>query len=256
MNDEQLLGRVIAEHGVTRIIHLAALQIPFVRADPARGALVNVAGTVRILEAARRLGDDLEGFAYASSSAAYGPPGAGLRPETLYGVFKRTNEESARLYWNDFGVASVGLRPWAVFGPGRDQGMTAAPTHALKAAVLGLRYTIPFGGRVDLQHVRDVAETFILAACSGHRGADVCDLKGNLVSVEEFVDVIEAEWPEARGLVDWQGEQIPIDPDLDDSRLRALIGEPPRTDLKVAVRDTLAFFAAQRDEGVLTALPA
>ena len=45
--EEGLIAGAVAEHGVTRTIHLAALQIPFVAADPVCGALVNDVGTVR-----------------------------------------------------------------------------------------------------------------------------------------------------------------------------------------------------------------
>ena len=45
------LERVIDRHGITNVIHLAALQVPFCRADPPRGALVNVVGTVNVFEA-------------------------------------------------------------------------------------------------------------------------------------------------------------------------------------------------------------
>src|SRR2546421_3189993 len=52
------------------VIHLAALQVPFCKADPVAGAKVNVVGTVNVFEAARRLG--IGRIAYASSIAAYG----------------------------------------------------------------------------------------------------------------------------------------------------------------------------------------
>ena len=54
VTDLAALERVIDEHEITRVIHLAALQVPFCRADPPLGAAVNVVGTVNVLEAARR----------------------------------------------------------------------------------------------------------------------------------------------------------------------------------------------------------
>ncbi len=54
-----LLRRVVAERGVTRIVHLAALQIPFVAADPVRGAEANVVGSLRVLEAGREARDQV-----------------------------------------------------------------------------------------------------------------------------------------------------------------------------------------------------
>src|SRR5258708_2646134 len=55
------------DHGITHVIHLAALQVPFCRANPVLGAQVNVVGTVNIFEAARQTG--VSHLAYASSIA-------------------------------------------------------------------------------------------------------------------------------------------------------------------------------------------
>ena len=84
----------------------------------------------------------------------FGSSGEGVRSETLYGVFKAANEESARFYARDYETPSIGLRPCVVYGPNRDQEFSAAITHALKAAVLGLPYTIPFHGLIDLQYAQ------------------------------------------------------------------------------------------------------
>jgi nucleoside-diphosphate-sugar epimerase len=56
---------------ITNVIHLAALQVPFCRADPPRGALVNVVGTVNVFEAVRRRLDRMAPIAYTSSMGAY-----------------------------------------------------------------------------------------------------------------------------------------------------------------------------------------
>ena len=66
ITDLDALERVLAEHEITKVIHLAALQVPFVRADPALGARVNVLGTVNVLEAVRRR-EGIGAVVYASS---------------------------------------------------------------------------------------------------------------------------------------------------------------------------------------------
>lgn len=58
-------------HEVTRVVHLAGLQVPFCAADPARGASVNVVGTVNVFEAARKANQAV-GLSYASSGAVFG----------------------------------------------------------------------------------------------------------------------------------------------------------------------------------------
>src|ERR1700733_37062 len=105
---EQLLDR----HGITRIIHLAALQVPFCRADPPLGAAVNVVGTVNVFEAARRRRETIGHVVYASSIAVYDPPDGQVAatmntaPETLYGIYKRAGEYAAARYWADEQLSS------------------------------------------------------------------------------------------------------------------------------------------------------
>ena len=54
ITDLAALSAILDDRGVTNVIHLAALQVPFCRADPPRGALVNVVGTVNVFEAVKR----------------------------------------------------------------------------------------------------------------------------------------------------------------------------------------------------------
>src|SRR3954469_12083045 len=131
VTDLDALERGVAVHEITNLIHLAALQVPFCRADPPLGARVNVVGTVNVFEAVTRRGGIEAPVVYASSIAAYdaidGEAAAGGMssfPGSIYGVYKRANEATARLYHAERGVPSVGLRPHTVYGVGRDQGMT------------------------------------------------------------------------------------------------------------------------------------
>ena len=57
VTDLDAVRGVVDGHGITHIVHLAGLQIPFCRANPSLGAAVNVLGTVNVLDAARHAGD-------------------------------------------------------------------------------------------------------------------------------------------------------------------------------------------------------
>lgn len=245
-----VVERLVAEHGITRIIHLAALQVPFVAADPVLGGQVNVVGTLRVFEAARHSGE-VRGVSYASSSAVFGVDEP-TRPDTLYGTLKSCNEESARFYARDYGTPTVGLRPCVVYGPNRDQGLTSAITHAMRAAVLGVPYQVPFGGSVDLQYAEDVARAFIRCAMVSADGAPVFDLHGDLISVAEVLAAIKREIPEASELLSHSEDPIPSKTDFDDSPLREFAGEPPKTTFEEGIRATLEAFRRQRDAGKLT----
>ena len=76
------LERALDEHEITRVIHLAALQVPFVRANPPLGMHVNVAGTVNVFDAVSRRLDRIPCVAYASSAAVYNPSDPSPAPET------------------------------------------------------------------------------------------------------------------------------------------------------------------------------
>lgn len=250
ITDLTALERAIADAGATHLIHLAALQVPFCKADPPLGARVNVVGTVNMFEAAKRAG--IRRLVYASSVAVYGrseeygegPLGddAAPHPRTHYGVYKQANEGTARIYWLDDGVSSIGLRPYTIYGPGRDQGLTSGPTRAMVAAAVGVPYQIPFSGRQSLQYADDTARLFIQAARAPFEGAAVFNLRGSVVRMEEIVAAIEAAEPAARGTISFGGAPLPFPEEFDDAGLRAALGVPPFTPLEEGVARSIALF--------------
>ena len=235
------------------VIHLAGLQVPTCKADPVTGALVNVAGTLNVFEAARKLG--LARVVYASSAAVYGmndddvalDETAQCEPTTHYGVFKRANEGNARVYYLDHGVNSVGLRPLTVYGVNRDTGLTSDPTKAMKSAVLGRPFHIRFGGATDFQYVADTAAAFIACADNTLAGAHVFNLHGETVTVERIANFINA----SADLITFGGPPIPIAAAMDDSAIRNMIGSVPSTPLETGMRETMDRFAKLRDAGRL-----
>jgi len=252
------------EHRIDRVIHLAALQVPACRADPPLGARVNVLGTVNVFEAVRRRAERMGPLVYTGSIGMYSAGDADPRtgrleanavphPANHYGVYKQANEATARVYWADHGLTSIGLRPLTVYGPGRDQGLTSTPTTAIVAAVLGLPYTISFGGRTLFQYARDVAETLILASRSGLRGAHAFHLGGNHVELREFVAAIDAAVPGAGSRIDIVEQGLPF-PDQIASEAIGVLGPVPVTPLGVGVAETAALFEALRDRGALDPL--
>lgn len=249
VTDLNAVRNIVEQHGVTHIVHLAGLQVPFCRANPSLGAQVNVVGTVNVFEAARHAGVD--GISYASSLGVMGPAekypvqpikdDAPLLPETLYGVYKVANEGTAQIYWQDWGVGSVGLRPFIVYGVGRDQGMTSDIAKAMLATVAGKAYQIRFGGSVALQHANDVAKMFIACARAQHQGAAACNLRNDVVEVPSFIEMLAAIHPDARVTYD-KDTELPFPANLDDSGLRAILGVVPHTPLRDAIIQDLRRF--------------
>src|SRR3954453_18131226 len=88
---------LVKDEGITHVVHLAAVLMPFCQANPVTGGLINVIGTLNLFEAARDSGRNVR-IVYASSSAVWGPKDAyedrplseqdTPMPATHYGVFK------------------------------------------------------------------------------------------------------------------------------------------------------------------------
>ena len=250
LTDTAAVERAIGDSGAAAIIHLAALQVPFCKAEPVLGARVNVVGHVNVFEAARKRG--VKRLVYASSIAAL-PVEGGAYQANLYGVYKAADEGIARIYAQDWGVASVGLRPHTVYGPGRDQGLTSAPTKAMLAAAADKPYTVPFRGTLNFQYAGEVAEIFIRCAeaevAAGH--SDVYDLQGTKATVEVVVDRIRQVVPAAK--ISVEGANLPFPADFDDRPLRKLIGTWQATALDTGVERSIGMFRDLLKRGLVSA---
>jgi nucleoside-diphosphate-sugar epimerase len=249
ITDLEALERALDDREITRVVHLAALQVPFVRENPPLGMRVNVAGTVNVFEAVASRRDRIPGVAYASSAAVYGPSDpspapehGGTAPGTLYGVSKLADEGMARVYAAERGLSSIGLRPYVVYGPGRDQGMTAGPTAAMQAAARGEPYAIAFAGRAQYDYAPDVGRAFATAARAVKDGAAVYNVPGVAASVEDVVAAILAHVPGAS--ISWSGDSLPFPAELEAVGYDEEIGPFPRTPLAVGVAATIEHFRA------------
>ena len=246
LRDTEAVKAVFAERDITHVIHLAALQVPFCRANPPLGAEVNVTGTVNVFEAARAQG--IGHIAYASSIGVYGPPSdfppgliahdAPKNPRTLYGAYKVCNEQTALVYYEENGISSTALRPYTVYGVGRDQGMTSEPTKALVAAAKGQPYHIPFSGTMQFQLASDVARQFILAAEQPLGSARGFNLGGGDPKiVADFVAAATDVLPAAQ--IDVADNPLPFPEGFDDTELRSSFDRVYETPLVEGIAETI-----------------
>lgn len=252
VTDQAGLEAAVKRHKITHIIHLAAIQVPSVRANPVLGSQINVVGTTIVLETAKRLADQVKSVAYASSVAVYGPADryptgpvahdAPLLPTTLYGVNKVDNEWTGKIYWQDHQVRSIGVRPAFVYGPGRDVGMTSTPTKAMLAAAAGREYRISFGGTGFYQHAEDVAKALIAGARAEVDGAPVYNLGGSTMAMDDIVAAITAAAPESAGKITCADTQLPFPDAYDGAPLDAAIGAVGYRNFVEGTRQTIEHF--------------
>ncbi|MEU0943401.1 UDP-glucose 4-epimerase GalE [Streptomyces canus] len=211
--DGGLLKRVLAEHAVTGVVHLAARkQVAESVAQPTRYYQENVGGLATLLEAVAEAG--IERFLFSSSAAVYGNPDVELiteetpcAPVNPYGETKLTGEWLVRAAGRAHGISTVCLRYFNVAGAAApelaDTGVfNIVPmvfdrlTRDEAPRIFGDDYPTPDGTCVrDYIHVSDLAEAHLAAARRLSEGGQGGDLTVNIgrgegVSVREMVTVI------------------------------------------------------------------
>jgi UDP-glucose 4-epimerase len=221
------------------IIHLAGILTPDCKTNPVRGAEINLIGTLNVFEAARQIG--INRVLYTSSAGVYGADdGHTPKPTTHYGTFKLACEGSARAYFVDHGLSSVGFRPFIVYGPGRETGISAGPSLACRAAARGETYVIPYSGRAGLVFVNDVAAAYEAALLRQPEGAHVLNNAGDVASNDEVVAAIRRVVPDARITV--RGPPLSIIPEIDPSSIDQVLPGLPRTRLADGIKQTIEFY--------------
>lgn len=230
-----------AVRGCSAVAHIAGVLTPVCRADPVRGAQINLMGTLYVFEAARRHG--VRRIAYTSSAGVYAiDHGRHPDPSTHYGAFKLAGEGSARAYWEDARMPSLGLRPLVIYGPGREGGPSAGVSVACRAAVEGRPYTIPFSGRSGFVFVDDVAAALELGLTAIDEGAHVYAMKGEVTTVEQIIAAIRRLVPGAE--LSCEGKPIWLTTEFDDSALQRDHPELHRTGIDEGMARTVAHYRA------------
>src|SRR5262249_50917814 len=158
---------------------------------------------------------------------------------------------NARIYFLDHGLSSIGLRPWTVYGIGRDLGMTSEPTRAIQSVALNRPYHITYGGVQDLQYVEDVASIFVRALEAPYQGAKSYNLRGAVADLPTSHRPLAEVAPEAKTLIPHGDRQLAIAYALDDGALQRALGPLPATPLAEGIRRTLTRFRQLAAEGRL-----
>jgi nucleoside-diphosphate-sugar epimerase len=119
------------------------------------------------------------------------------------------------------------------------------------AAAAGVPYEIPFGGRLQLQYLPDVAEAFVRASETGLAGAVVHPLDGPSASVAELVALVEAASGVPPGTIAWRGDPLPFPAEVDGSAFVELLGGSVNRPLADGVADAVERFRRLLERGVV-----
>jgi UDP-N-acetylglucosamine/UDP-N-acetylgalactosamine 4-epimerase len=253
-------------NGVDVVLHQAALgSVPRSLEDPLRTHAANATGFLNMLVAARDA--RVKRFVYAASSSTYGDhPGLPKvedeigRPLSPYAVTKYVDELYAQVFDKSYGIPTIGLRYFNVFGPRQDpEGAYAAVIPRWAAAMLdGSPITIYGDGETtrDFCYVANVVQANLLAAAVDDKAALGLIYNvavGGRMSLNELYQMMRELMLERHpGLSVPQSVHEDFRPgdvrhsQADISRARRLLGYRPTHDTRSGLRESLPWYEALR----------
>jgi UDP-glucose 4-epimerase len=237
-----------ATTGVDVVFHQAAVvSVDRSVEAPAETQAVNVGGTLAVLEAART---ENARVVLASSAALYGDPESvpvaeshPTEPRSPYGLEKRAVDSYARLYHDLYGLETVALRYFNVYGPRQSGGDYAGVVSAfLEQTRAGGPLTVHGDGSQtrDFVHVADVVRANRLAATTGATGEAFNVGTGRSVSIRELAGLFQdlAEMPVSLDHVDAREGDVQRSR-ADISKATEVLGYEPRRNLRDGLRELL-----------------
>ena len=248
---------IAACEGVDYVLHEAAWgSVPRSIEMPLFYSLNNIQGTLNMLEAARRCG--VKTFVYASSSSVYGdeahlPKTEGAEGNLLspYAVTKRCDEEWAKQYHRHYGLKTIGLRYFNVFGRRQDpEGAYAAVIPKFIRMLLHCEQPVIHGdGRQsrDFTYVENVVEANLKAClapdeASGEAFNIAYGGREYLIDIYRVLtnalgkDVEPVFGPERPGDIKHSNADI--------SKARRLLGYDPEYDFARGIAETIDWYRA------------
>lgn len=189
---------------VETVFHLGALgSVPRSIEDPATSNAVNVTGTLNLLQAAQEAG--VRRVVFSSSSSVYGdtptlPKHEEMRPlpRSPYAVSKLAGEEYCRVFFQTYGLETLTLRYFNVFGPRqRPDSAYAAVIPRFVSALLNGRRPVLYGSGLqsrDFTFVANVVKANLLAAEAPEAAGQAVNVAcGEQITVREVLDAIAAQ---------------------------------------------------------------
>jgi UDP-glucose 4-epimerase len=201
------LFTAMREHGVERVVHMAALLVPLTEDEPSIGFSVNITGATNVFEAARRV--EARRVVYATSISTYGDQSlygdaavneeSERHPYSLYGYAKLINEETAKAYTRNFGLDTRGMRIAMVMGHGRVTGRSSAMSRVVSTAAVGepVVSDVAAGQLAPVIYVDDVAECMTRLALADGLELPVYTGPNWPATVQDAADIVRKYIPDA-----------------------------------------------------------
>ncbi|QZP39704.1 NAD-dependent epimerase/dehydratase family protein [Halobaculum magnesiiphilum] len=242
--DEGLLQDAI--DGVDLVFHEAGLvSVPKSVECPVESNRVNVAGTLAVLEAARSVDARV---VLASSVAIYGDPETvpvdeshPTRPTSPYATDKLAIDHYARVYHERYGLETVSLRYFNVYGPGQSTGSYAGVVSTfLEQVRSGQPITVEGDGSQtrDFVHVADVVRANLAAATTEHVGEAFNIGTGDSVTIRELAELIADVAGATAGITHVHPRPGDVERSRADiSKARRLLGFEPSVDLHTGIAE-------------------
>lgn len=237
------------------IIHLVSLLAGPCDADPIRGWQINFDSTQHFLNAG--LASGLEQFLITSSISVFGrglrepvPDNAVKEPATIYGQTKLACENLLRWYHAKHGIAVGGVRfPW-VYGPGRENGITALySSKLLDSIAAGEEINIDNPEeKGDWLYVRDAVKSLLLLLEKKNTQQLFYNIMGEVHTIRDALERAKTLFPEIR--VNYREGGAPSDnpypTEYDDSAARAELGWKPEYTLEQGMKEHVELVRAAR----------
>ncbi len=259
IRDAKMTDRVMK--GVEVVIHQAAIRsVPKSVNNPLMSHEANTTGTLNLLNSAVKSG--VKRFVYASSSSVYGgaqafpqKESASLRPMSPYGVSKLCGENYCHAYHAIYGLHTVALRYFNVYGPRQNpesQYSLVVPAFIDKLR-RGERPVIDGNGRQsrDFTYVKDVVEANLLAAFEAPRsaGKSFNIAGGGDTSILDILNTIAKHMGvRPNPIFGPRRKGDPMRTWADISAARKDLGWRPKTKLDQGLKETLQWFEANKPE--------
>ncbi len=243
---------------VEYVFHQAAL--PSVQRsveDPEGSNAINVGGTLNILLAARE--EKAKRVIYAASSSVYGdtptlPKHEEMSPNPLspYALQKYVGEQYCRLFYQLYGLDTVSLRYFNIFGPKQDPNSlySAVIPKFIDALLLNHRPIIFGDGEQsrDFTYIENVVQANLLAMSAAHlRGEAINIACGKRVSLNQLLSILKDTLGSAQSAIYEDPRIGDVKHSLADiQKGKEMINYAPIVDIETGLKKTVEFFKSQR----------